>query len=58
MDHLPALEVLSVECVNVEAAITSHSLVEVEIGAFPRAPFQVQSRASHPVARATSQLHI
>ena len=57
MDHLPGLEVLSVECGNVEAAITSHSLLDVEIGAFLGAPFPVRSQAPHSVARAASQLH-
>ena len=41
MDHLPALKALSVECGSVDAAISSHSLVDVKVEALPGAPFPV-----------------
>ena len=42
MDHLPALKMLSVECGKVDAAISSHSLVEVDLEASRFAPFPVR----------------
>ena len=49
MDHLPALEVLSVECGSVEAAISSLSLVEVKLEGCAGTPFPVRSEAPQPV---------
>ena len=52
-DHLPALKVLTVECGQVDAAMSSHSLVEVDLGASKAAPFPVRPQITHLVARAT-----
>ena len=42
VDHLPALETLSVRCGQVEATISSRSLLKVAINGFPGNPFPVR----------------
>ena len=49
MDHLPVLEVLCVEGYKMEAVISSHSLVKVEMKAFSGFPYAVRSEAPQPV---------
>ena len=41
MEHLPALEVLSVQCSSVEATVSSPSLVKVDISGFAGQPLAV-----------------